>query len=71
MKCYQSRSFWIKMVAMGLALSNALLFDKKVYPTVAKWDTLVSLPGRAKFAGASSIVLWSVVIYFGRWLAYS
>jgi len=71
MKCYDSRSYWIKMAAMFLALGNAFLFDKTVYPGVSKWDTLVKLPGRARWAGGSSLVLWAVVIYFGRWLAYS
>ena len=71
MKCYESTSFWIKMIALGLALGNAFVFDKTVYPSVAKWDTLVKLPGRARFAGASSLVLWAMVIYYGRWLAYS
>lgn len=69
-KCYESKWFWYKMVAMGLALGNALLFDRKVYPSVGAWDTLLSLPARAKFAGAASLVLWAIVIYSGRWLAY-
>lgn len=70
MKCYESKWFWIKMVAMGLALGNALLFDKTLYPKVKEWDTTPDLPGRVKFAGASSLVLWATVIYAGRWLAY-
>lgn len=70
MKCYESKWFWIKMVAFGLALGNALVFDKTLAPQMSQWDTAVSLPGRAKFAGAASLVLWATVIYAGRWLAY-
>ena len=70
MKCYESKWFWIKMGSMFLALGNAMLFDKTLYPKVTEWDTSLSLPGRAKFAGAASLVLWSTVIYAGRWLAY-
>jgi hypothetical protein len=69
-KCYNEYAFWIKMIAMGLAFGNAFLFDKMVYPTVASWDTSGILPGRAKFAGLSSLILWSVVIWGGRWTAY-
>ena len=69
-KCYESAWFWYKMIAMFLALGNALLFDRTIYPSVAQWDTTLSLPARIKFAGGSSLVLWAVVIYSGRWLAY-
>ena len=69
-KCYESKWFWIKMVAMFLALGNAMLFDRTIYPSVAKWDTTLTLPGRIKFAGGSSLLLWAIVIYAGRWLAY-
>jgi len=42
-----------------------------VYRTVSQWDTtVVGLPGRVKLAGATSLVMWFMVIYAGRWLAY-
>jgi hypothetical protein len=69
-KCYNETAFWIKMAAMFLAFGNAFLFDRTVYPTVASWDTSEVLPGRAKFAGLSSLILWAVVIWGGRWTAY-
>ena len=70
-KCYNTPAFWIKMIAMGLACGNALIFDKMVYPNSAGWDNSVNTPFRAKFAGAASLVLWAVVIWGGRWTAYS
>jgi len=69
-KCYNEAAFWIKMIAMFMAFGNAFLFDKTVYPSVSSWDTSGVLPGRAKFAGLSSLVLWAVVIWGGRWTAY-
>jgi hypothetical protein len=69
-KCYSEYAFWIKMVAMGLAFGNAFLFDKTVYPSVASWDTSATLPFRARFAGGSSLILWAIVIWGGRWMAY-
>lgn len=70
-KCYNSPAFWIKMIAMGLAFGNAFLFDKTVYPSSAHWDQAPNMPFRAKFAGAASFLLWGVVIWGGRWTAYS
>ena len=70
-KCYNSLPFWIKMVAMMLAFGNAFLFDKTVYPSSASWDNATTMPFRAKFAGVASLVLWTLVIWGGRWTAYS
>jgi hypothetical protein len=70
-KCYNSVPFWIKMIAMALAFGNAFLFDKTVYPSSASWDNATIMPFRAKFAGVASLVLWIVVIWGGRWTAYS
>jgi hypothetical protein len=69
-KCYKSPSFWIKCILMAAAGVNALIFERQLYPSVAKWDTADSVPPRAKFAGAASIVLWMGVIFCGRWTAY-
>jgi hypothetical protein len=69
-KCYETWWFWIKMVAMFLAFGNAFLFDKTVYPTSKSWDNGPGLPFRAKLAGGSSLALWGLVIWSGRWLAY-
>ena len=69
-KCYKTWSFWVKMVMMGLAGVNALIFERKLYPTVAGWDTTDVIPGGAKFAGAASLFLWAGVIFCGRWTAY-
>ena len=70
-KCFESWPFWIKMVAMFLAFGNAILFDKMVFPSSASWDNGPGMPFRAKFAGAASLVLWAIVIFAGRWTAYS
>lgn len=70
-KCFNSWPFWIKMIAMFLAFGNAILFDKIVFPSSASWDNGPTMPFRAKFAGAASLVLWAIVIFAGRWTAYS
>ena len=70
-KCVSTPSFLVKLVLLAFAGANALFFDRGVYPAVAGWDTAASLPGRAKFAGAASLVLWFAIIFLGRWTAYA
>ncbi len=70
LKCYKATSFWIKIIAMLLAFLNAFIFDRTVYPKVAPWDNSIITPARAQFAAYASLVLWSVVVFTGRWTAY-
>jgi hypothetical protein len=69
-KCYTTKSFLVKMVLLALAGANAMVFDRRVYPSVAGWDTAVAVPGAARFAGAASLFLWFGVVFCGRWTAY-
>jgi len=70
LKCYKATSFWIKIIAMMLAFLNAFIFDKTLYPKVAPWDNSIITPSRARFAAYASLVLWSTVVFTGRWTAY-
>jgi hypothetical protein len=63
-------SFIIKMASLAALGVNALIFDNRVYPTLASADNSLALPGRARFAGGLSLLLWGVVIFTGRWSAY-
>jgi hypothetical protein len=62
--------FWMKMAAMGLAGVNALVFHLTMYRSVARWDSDAVPPFRARVAGIVSIVLWALVVVFGRLTAY-
>ena len=70
-KCYNSPFFRIKVLLLGVAGLNALLFHKTVFQTVDKWDQDASTPFRAKVAGASSLLIWIGVVAMGRALAYA
>ncbi len=69
-KCYTTGSFILKMVFLAGTGVNAFLFDRRIYPTVAGWDTAEVVPTRARIAGYSSLILWAGVIFMGRWTAY-
>ena len=69
-KCATTASFIIKMVSLAILGVNALIFDRTIYPTLAAVDGAITLPGKARTAGWTSLVLWGIVIFTGRWTAY-
>lgn len=62
--------FWIKLSLIILAGINALLFHRKVFPSVTRWDTHADTPAIARMIAIASMVLWIAVISCGRLLAY-
>ncbi len=65
-KCYGSAAFWIKMVALILAMLYTYTIKKRV---TAGDEKTVSL-GTGKLVGAVSIVLWFGVAWGGRWIGF-
>ncbi len=63
--------FQLKFVAMVLAGVNMLVFHFGIHRRVAEWDTTLPTPLAARAAGATSIVLWTVVIFMGRWIGFT
>jgi len=64
-KCYASPAFWIKMVALVLAM----LFTFTVRRRVALADGGVSA-AMAKTVGLMSVGLWFTVAWGGRWIGF-
>ncbi len=63
-------AFQIKLILIGLAGLNALVFHKFTMPSVHNWDINKSTPSAARVAGALSVFLWFGVIACGRLIAY-
>lgn len=61
--------FWLKMMLLLLAIMNAYIFHRFIFPPVNK-DSIVALPVSSKASGIISIALWLGVIVCGRLLAY-
>jgi len=61
----------IKFFFMFLAGVNMLVFHFVTWKTVAQWDTGDVIPSGAKAAGALSLLLWVIVIFFGRWVGFT
>ena len=67
---YQNIFFRLKMVALVLAALNVWVFRRNVYSRLAEWDLDPVPPRRARVAGALSLVLWAIMITFGRMIPY-
>lgn len=69
-KCYNSSAFRLKMLLMMLAGLNALVFHLTTYRSVEVWDDKTTIPARARLAGVLSLVLWTGVLFSGRFVGY-
>jgi hypothetical protein len=58
--------FYIKMLLILLAGTNALVFNRTTYRSVSTWDTSSSPPLAAKLMGFVSLILWLGVVVMGR-----
>jgi hypothetical protein len=70
-KCYNSPFFRVKVLLLGIAGVNALVFHTTVFRSLDQWDEAAATPWRAKLAGASSLLVWIGVVAMGRGLAYA
>jgi len=65
LKLYYSRSFWVKMITLPLALTFTFVVRNR-------WvRTGVDSPWRSRLTGALSLALWFTVAAAGRWIGYS
>lgn len=65
-KCYQSPAFWIKMIALALAM----LFTYTVRRRTAAADEQGISPIASKSVGVVSLALWFTVAWGGRWIGF-
>jgi hypothetical protein len=63
--------FAMKLVAIGLAALNAIVFQIGVHRSVASWDTNLRVPRAARFHALASLTLWATTLTCGRLLAYT
>jgi hypothetical protein len=63
--------FRLKFMAMGIAALNMLVFHFVTCRNIASWNTATRTPWGAKIAGGLSIVLWVLVVGFGRWIGFT
>lgn len=67
---YNAPFLW-KMGVIVLAGLNMAIFELQTSKTKAAWDQGVPTPTSARVAGAMSILLWTAVIFLGRWIGFT
>ena len=65
-KCYQSTAFWIKMIALALAM----MFTYTIRRRTAAADEQGISPIANKSVGLVSLALWFTVAWGGRWIGF-
>jgi len=67
---YVNLPFRIKLVCLGLAGVNLLIFHLLTARRMARWDRGTP-PTVARLAGAVSLMLWIVIVATGRWIGFT
>ena len=69
---YLANGFFIaKLLLIGAAGLNMLVFHAVSAKDLPKWDEQARLPLSARLAGGSSICLWIAVVACGRWIGFT
>lgn len=70
-KYYQDGPFRWKMLTLLLVGLNTAIFEFGAFRGVSRWDNEKKTPLAARMAGGISIVLWILVVGFGRWIGFT
>jgi hypothetical protein len=68
-KLYGNPAFRVKLLLLGLAGLNALLFHRTAYRRMHEWDRLGAASVPARVIAGVSVLLWSGIIVSGRLIA--
>jgi hypothetical protein len=63
--------FLAKMVVLVVAGINMAVFHLSAYRRIDQWNDALQPPSGARIAGASSMVLWIVIVFLGRWIGFT
>jgi uncharacterized protein DUF6644 len=66
---YSNTPFRIKVVLLILVACNMAIFQFGTFRNVTAWDT-GRTPAGARFAGASSLLIWTGIVAAGRWIGF-
>lgn len=68
---FHNFEFRMKFLALFLAGLNMLVFHFGPFRRVASWDLRQPPPVAARLAGGLSLLLWLLVIFYGRWVGFT
>lgn len=64
-------SFRMKLLLIAAAGINMLAFHFVTMRGIANWDRNAPVPFAGKVAGGLSIMIWLLVVAFGRWIGFT
>jgi hypothetical protein len=64
-------SFRMKLVLIAAAGLNMLVFHFVTMRGIAAWDRDAPVPLAGRLAGGLSILIWLLVVAFGRWIGFT
>ena len=67
----ESLPFRCKLVAIAIAGINMAIFHMTAYRKIGEWDDALPTPAGARIAGITSLMLWVLIVFLGRWIGYS
>lgn len=70
-KYYHNVPFRLKMLTLLLAGLNTAYFELWTRRGITAWNDAVRTPLAARLAGGISLVLWILVVAFGRWIGFT
>lgn len=65
-KCYYNQSFWIKMIALTIALIFTFTVRERVVAA-----SVLEVTTRTRLVATASLTLWFTVAAAGRWIGFS
>lgn len=68
---YDNFAFRMKMVLLVAAGFNMVVFHLLTMRGIALWDRDAPVPVAAKVAGILSILIWILIVIFGRWVGFT
>jgi hypothetical protein len=68
---WMNTQFRIKLCMIILAGLNMAIFHVTAYRKISEWDESVPPPMLARVAGATSLLLWMLTVFFGRWVGFT
>jgi hypothetical protein len=68
---YHNTSFRIKVCLIALAGVNMVVFHWVTCRDTSTWAARGSPPLKARWAGGVSCVIWTLVVFLGRWVGFT
>jgi len=63
--------FLTKMVMLVLAGINMAIFHLTAYRRIDEWNDALPPPRGVRIAGATSLTLWILIVFLGRWIGFT